>query len=80
MGKNGTFVGLDYKIGPVVGIGLFGGTGPVLSLTYLYIYLSTLNLKVCIKTIKPELEVRIDQSVPRVTLSDHSVEPHDGRQ
>ena len=49
---------------------------------YLFIYLSagTLNLKVCIKTIKPELEVRIDQSVPRVTLSDKSVEPRDAKQ
>ena len=40
-GKNGPFVGLDHKIGPfvgigpVVGIGLFGGTGPVVSLTYM---------------------------------------------
>ena len=39
MGKIGPFVGLDYEIGPfvgigpVVGIGLFGGTGPVVSLT-----------------------------------------------
>ena len=36
----GPFVGLDYEIGPfvrigqVVGIGLFGGTGLVVSLTY----------------------------------------------
>ena len=36
----GPFVGLDYEnvpfvgIGPVVGIGLFGGTDPVVSLTY----------------------------------------------
>ena len=42
MGKIGPFVGLDYEIGPfvgigpVVGIGLFGGTGPVVSLTYIY--------------------------------------------
>ena len=41
MGKIGPFVGLDNEIGPfvgigpVVGIGLFGGTGPVVSLTYL---------------------------------------------
>ena len=42
MGKIGPFVGLDYEIGPfvgigpVVGIGLFGGTGPVVSLTYIF--------------------------------------------
>ena len=41
MGNIGPFVGLDYEIGPfvgigpVVGIGLFGGTGPVVSLTYI---------------------------------------------
>ena len=41
MRKIGLFVGLDYEIGPfvgigpVVGIGLFGGTDPVVSLTYL---------------------------------------------
>ena len=35
-------MGLDYEIGPfvgigpVVGIGLFGGTGLVVSLTYIY--------------------------------------------
>ena len=40
-GKIGLFVGLDYEIGPfvgigpVVGIGLFGGTGPFVSLTYM---------------------------------------------
>ena len=40
-GKIGPFVGLDYEIGPfvgidpVVGIGLFGGTGLVVSLTYI---------------------------------------------
>ena len=42
VGKIGPFVGLDYEIGPfvgigpVVGIGLFGGTGPVVSLKYIY--------------------------------------------
>ena len=42
MGKIGPFVGLDYEIGPfvgigpVVGIGLFEGTGLVVSLTYIY--------------------------------------------
>ena len=39
MGKIGPFVGKDetidpvVRIGPFVGIGLFGGTGPVVSLT-----------------------------------------------
>ena len=43
MGKIGPFVGKDETIGPVerigpsVGIGLFGGTGPVVSLTYIKI-------------------------------------------
>ena len=42
MGKIGPFVGLDFEIGPfvgigpVVGIGLFGGTRPVVSLTYVF--------------------------------------------
>ena len=42
MEKIGPFVGLDYEIGPfvgigpVVGIGLFGGTGLVVSLTYMF--------------------------------------------
>ena len=42
MGKIGPFVGLDYEIspfvgiGPVVGIGLFWGTGPVVTLTYIF--------------------------------------------
>ena len=41
MGKIGPFVGLNYEIGPfvgigpVVGIGLFGETGPVVSLTHI---------------------------------------------
>ena len=41
MGKIGLFVGIGDEIslvvgiGPVVGIGLFGGTGLVVSLTYL---------------------------------------------
>ena len=45
MGKIGPFVGKDetigqvVRIGPFVGIGLFGGTGPVVSLTYIYIYI-----------------------------------------
>ena len=40
-GKIGLFVGFDYEIGPfvgigpVVGIGLFGETGPFVSLTYI---------------------------------------------
>ena len=44
MGKIGPFVGLDYEIGqfvgisPVVGIGLLGGTGLVVSLTYILAY------------------------------------------
>ena len=41
MGKISPFVGKDetispvVRIGPFVGIGLFGGTGPVVSLTYM---------------------------------------------
>ena len=44
MEKIGPFVGNDETIGPVVrigpfvGISLFGGTGPVVSLTYIIIY------------------------------------------
>ena len=43
MGKIGPFVGKDETIGPfviigpVAGIGLFGGTGPVVSLTYILV-------------------------------------------
>ena len=36
VGKIGPFV----VIGPVVGIGLFGGTGPVVSLTYFSLMLA----------------------------------------
>ena len=49
MGKIGPFVGLDYEmgpfvgIGPVVGIGLFGGTGPVVSLTYIFMLCKCLH-------------------------------------
>ena len=49
MGKIGPFVGLDYEIGPfvgigpVVGIGLFGGTGLVVSLTDILYYLAANN-------------------------------------
>ena len=49
MGKIGPFVGKDETIGPVVridpfvGIGLFGGTGPVVSLTHVLHALSTMQ-------------------------------------
>ena len=49
MVKIGPFVGKDERIspvveiGPFVGIGLFGGTGPVVSLTYMQVMMTCMG-------------------------------------
>ena len=59
VGKIDPLVGKDetidpvLRIGPFVGIGLFGGTGPVVSLTYMYKTITRTGAALCLNLHSP---------------------------